>query len=109
MIKWIGLIKRKPGITEQAFSKYWKDIHAAVVLKNMPGVVRYIQNHRIKINEYDSAWDGIVELWFEDLESFRSMSRWYLSEAGKILRDDEDKFIDRSKTIDMICEEAVIK
>ena len=109
MIKLIGMIKRKPGMTEEAFSKYWKEVHASVALKHMPGIVRYIQNHRVRLNDRDPAWDGVVELWFADLESFRRMSQWYLSDDGKILRDDEDRFIDRSKTVNFISEEFVMK
>lgn len=109
MIKLIGMIKRKPGMTAEAFDRYWKDVHASVALQNMPGIIRYVQNHRVRLNDRDPAWDGVVELWFADMEAFKRMSQWYLSDAGKILRDDEDKFIDRSKTVNFICEEAVMK
>jgi uncharacterized protein (TIGR02118 family) len=109
MIKLIGMIKRKPGMTRGEFSRYWKEVHADVALRNMPGIVRYVQNHPVWLNDREPAWDGVVELWFEDLESFRRMSKWYVSEEGKILRDDEDRFIDRSKTINIISEEVVMK
>lgn len=109
MIKLIGMIKRKPGMTGEEFSKYWKEVHASVALENMPGIVRYIQNHRVRLNDRDPAWDGVVELWFADMESFRRMSQWYVSDEGKKLRDDEDRFIDRSKTVNYICEESVMK
>ncbi len=109
MIKLIGLIKRKPGMTRDEFSGYWKEVHASVALQHMPGIVRYVQNHQVKLNDREPAWDGVVELWFADLESFQKMSKWYLSDAGKVLRDDEDRFIDRSKTINFISEEVVMK
>lgn len=109
MVKLIGMIKRKPGLTPEEFSRYWKDVHASVALEQMPGIVRYVQNHRVKLNDSEPAWDGVVELWFADMASFKHMSQWYLSDAGKILRDDADQFIDRSKTVNYVCEETVMK
>jgi len=103
------MLKRKPELTQEEFSKYWKEVHADVALKNMPGIEKYIQNHPVKLNDREPAWDGVVELWFKDMESFRKMSKWYISDAGKVLRDDEDKFIDRSKVVNIISEEALMK
>jgi uncharacterized protein (TIGR02118 family) len=103
------MMKRKPGLTQDEFTKYWKEIHAFVALNNIPGLVKYVQNHKVKLNDREPVYDGIAELWFQDLESFLYMGKWYRSDEGKILRDDEAKFIDTSKMVSYVCEEAVIK
>ena len=109
MVKLIAMMKRKPGLTQDEFSKYWKEIHALVALKNIPGLEKYVQNHQVKLNDREPAYDGIAELWFKDMESFKYMSKWYRSDEGKVLRDDEARFMDTSKMVSYVCEELVIK
>jgi uncharacterized protein (TIGR02118 family) len=109
MVKLIVMMKRKPGLTPDEFSKYWKEVHASVALNNIPGLLKYIQNHKVKLNDRETVYDGIAELWFNDLDSFRDMGKWYRSDAGKILSDDEAKFIDTSKIVSSVCEEIVMK
>jgi uncharacterized protein (TIGR02118 family) len=108
LIKLIVMMKRKPGLTRDEFSKYWKEIHAFVALKNIPGLVKYVQNHQVKLNDREPAYDGIAELWFKDLESFRDMGKWYKSDAGRVLRDDEARFMHTGKVVSYVCEEFVI-
>lgn len=109
MIKTVIIMKRKPGISTEEFESYWKEKHAPLVLKTIPGLVKYVQNHRVKLSDREPVYDGVAELWYEDLDSFKAMSRWYRSDEGKVLRDDEAKFMDTSNVISYICEEVVIK
>jgi uncharacterized protein (TIGR02118 family) len=109
LIKTIIIMKRKPGLSQEEFSKYWKEKHAPLVLKTIPGLIKYVQNHRVKLSDREPVYDGVAELWYKDLDSFRFMSKWYRSDEGKILRDDEAKFMDTSNVISYICEEVFIK
>ena len=109
MVKLIIIMKRKPGLTQDEFAKYWIEVHGPLVLKVIPGIVKYVQNHRVKLNDREPAYDGIAELWFKDLESFKHVNKWYRSDEGKALRDDEAKFMDVGKMINYVCEELVMK
>ena len=109
MIKLILTLKRKPGLTQEEFSRYWKETHAPLALEHSPGLEKYVQNHFVRLNDKEPPYDGIAELWFKDMDSLRTANTWYTSDKGKILRDDEARFLDTSKMVRFICKEAIIK
>lgn len=110
MIKLIALVKRKPGMTLEEFSRYWENKHGPLVARVFPGVRKYVQNHPARLpGGGEPKVDGVVELWFDDLASFRAASDFYLGEKGKVIRDDEEKFIDRSQMVFFVAQERVIK
>ena len=53
--------------------------------------------------------DGVAEIWYNDLDSWRVAADFYLSNEGKVIRNDEKKFIDTSKMITFVAEEKVIQ
>ena len=67
MIKNIGLLTRKDGLSHQDFVTHWYEVHAALA-HAVPGVRRYVQSHilgertRPDIPETDVEIDGIAEL-----------------------------------------------
>lgn len=109
MIKLIGLVKRKPGMTQEEFTRYWREKHGPLVARVFPGVKRYVQNHPVKLpGGGQPRVDGVIELWFEDPKAFQAASDFYLGEKGKVIRDDEEKFIDRSQMVFFVAEEKVV-
>ena len=110
MVKVIGMIKRKPGMTIEEFSDYWYKNHAPLVLSIVPGVIKYVQNHILRLSPSgEPKFDGAAEIWFEDLESWQKFRDWYRSDDGKALREDEERFLDASQMVALITEERVIK
>jgi len=107
LIKAITLIRRKSGLTAREFKEYWRDEHVKVI-KRLPGIRRYVQNHPLPEN-YSSGtpvYDGVAELWGEDTRTFKAMAA---SEAYQQVQTDEEKFIDR-KTLELILtSETVLK
>src|ERR1700693_4824706 len=96
MIKLVYCITRRPGMTLEEFSHYWRDVHGPIG-RRIPGLRRLVQSHRVP----DSAdlaspnFDGMAELWFDDLaalETAQRSSEWLASTA------DEAKFIDRNRS-----------
>jgi len=67
MIKVLGLLTRKDGITHEQFVKHWLEIHAPLA-HAVPGIRRYVQSHildtrtRPDIPETAVQVDGIAEL-----------------------------------------------
>ena len=49
MIKSIALAHRKTGLTREEYNRYWKEQHAPLAAKLIPGVRKYVQNHFVEI------------------------------------------------------------
>ena len=100
MIKVLSLLTRKDGISHIEFVRHWFDIHGPLA-HAVPGIRRYVQSHitdtrsRPDILETDVAVDGIAELWYDDLESFKRAST---TAEMKALTDDGALFIGQIKT-----------
>ena len=108
MIKSIGLLTRKAGLTHEAFVKHWLEVHAPLA-HAVPGVRRYVQSHivaertRPDIPTTDVEIDGIAELWYDDRDA---MERANASPEAERLHADGALFIGRIKSF--ITEEKVI-
>ena len=100
MIKALGLLTRKEGMTHEEFVKHWYEIHGPLALA-VPGIRRYVQSHitgtrsRPDIPETDVDVDGIAELWYDDMEA---MKRAGASPEMKRLTDDGALFIGKIKS-----------
>lgn len=106
MIKMITLLTRKPGMSREEFSKYWLHPHGDLILKTVPGIKKYIQNPAI-INDREYVCDGIAEGWFDDMDALRKALK---ALQADIIREDEEKFLDRSKTTSiLVVDEREIK
>ncbi len=108
MVKLMALIFKKPGLTDEEFKIYWREKHAALAGKIIPGLRKYTQNHFIKLPGSKYEGDGFVEIWFDDLEAAKKYFEWRQTPSARPLLEDEDKFLDRSKTIRYIVEEHFI-
>ena len=108
MIKSIGLLTRKEGMTHEQFVKHWVDVHAPLA-HAVPGIRRYVQSHIVEerrrpdIDALDVEIDGIAELWYDDREA---MARALATPEAKALHADGALFIGRIKSYTI--EEKVI-
>ena len=97
LIKRMSTLKRRPDVSAEKFQEEWFDVHS-VLLKRLPQVKGYTQNlifdrshGRGKPAKYDDlAIDGIVELWFTDVDS---LNAGFGSDAGKTLMTHASEFI----------------
>ena len=66
MIKRISLVRRKEGMSRDAFLAHWMGAHADIV-RQLPGLrgLRFGVVHRW--SPEDLAWDGVGELWFDSI------------------------------------------
>lgn len=109
MVKSMTLFKRKAGISLEEFNRYWKEDHGPMVLNILPGVRKYVQSHVVDLGKGEPKYDGAAEVWFDDVESYKRAAAFYLSAKGQVIRDDEAKFIDKSKMLVIVVEERVMK
>ena len=102
MIKLIVAVKRRVGMTPEAFQTYWKHTHAPKVKAaacSARYVKRYVQCHTLLSDYADNNapdFDGTAELWFDsiaDKEAFYSDPE-YLRDIAP----DEPNFADMKTT-----------
>lgn len=110
MIKLIINAVRKPGMSHQAFSEYWRNQHGPLV-KSVPEFTRhirkYVQCHLAGDGVPLGAtgnFDGVAELWFDNIAAMEQA----FSEPRylEIIRPDELKFVDLPKCVSLITEEV---
>ncbi len=107
MIKTIALAYRRPGMTREEYNKYWLEQHAPLAAKLIPGVRRYVQNHLVEVPGQQYQGDGIVEMWYDDVESWqKSMAS---IRANRELMEDGDKFCQIKPGGLWVVQEHVIK
>lgn len=88
MLKVISVIKRKAGMSQEAFLKAWKEVHAAMS-HDVPGVRGFVLNEIVRelsrddVPDMPGRIDGIAEAWFDDREAMRvshatpQAQRWF--------------------------------
>ncbi len=106
MVKLVYCLRRKPGLSWEEFSQYWRDVHAPLVAARaeLLGIKRYVQVRTLDNPAIHAAmqarndgspepFDGVAELWFDDSALSGAQSE-EAARAGQELLDDERKFID---------------
>src|SRR2546426_10611200 len=86
MLKLVYCITRRPGMSLEEFSRYWRDVHGPIG-RRIPGLRRLVQSHPVpQPGDLPApAFDGMAELWFDDmvaLEVARQSPEWRGSGAG---------------------------
>jgi uncharacterized protein (TIGR02118 family) len=88
------------------FSRYWREVHGPLG-RRIPGLRRLVQSHPVHDPEQGQApsFDGMAELWFDDLPALRAARQSPEWEASS---RDEANFIDPSRTALFVTEEREI-
>ena len=108
MIKTIALIYRKEGISREEFARHYEESHAPLALKLFPQIKKYVRNHIVDVPGMEGpTFDCVSVFWFDSIEDAAAVAEMAQSEAGQAIRDDEDKFMDSSKTISFMVDERI--
>ncbi len=110
----IGL-KRRPGMSVEAFRDYYESIHTRVAGKyTQPGMCYYARRYLDPLPQLDTKvvhepeFDVITELWYDDRKAADGLI-WMVSK-GKLPADvfeDERNLFDRPKTRYFVTTECV--
>ena len=108
MIKLTFCLVRRPELTREAFQDYWINTHAPLVasVREVLRIRRYVQMHSLPAEVSQDlraarhgpeGFDGVAQLWWD---SFEDMARAdpAAADAGRLLLEDERKFIDLPKS-----------
>ena len=106
MIKLVYCFTKKPGLTDEEFFRYWKNVHGPIGAR-IPGLRKLVQSRRLTVPGDIRApdYDGMAELWFDDVEALlasRQSLEWNASSK------DEANFIDHNRVAYFLSEEHII-
>lgn len=106
MIKSVVLLKKRPDLSFDAFTDYWRNEHPRVV-EQLPGIRRYVQSHVVQsIQPQPAPFDGIGEAWFDDEAALHAVRT---SEGFAKLISDERNFLDTAVRPALLVREVVIR
>jgi uncharacterized protein (TIGR02118 family) len=106
MIKLSFCLRRLPRLSREEFQKYWFETHGPLVRKHADAlrIRRYVQTHTLIGDAADSlrasrggpaGYDGVAELWWASEDDVAAALATPAGiEAGRVLLEDERKFID---------------
>lgn len=101
MIKLVNLVSRKDDYTHEEFVERWMGEHAEMA-KDLPGLQKYVTS--LPTAPEHSDYDGIVELYFEDMGALKAA---FDSDTGESVNADAAEFIDMEQGPTMFVEEQV--
>ncbi|WP_062380454.1 EthD domain-containing protein [Pseudomonas abietaniphila] len=121
MVKLIFMLKRKAGITPQAFRDHYESSHVKLAQKYIGHLLeRYVRNYPVQAvlnpsNQakatapvpFTSEYDVITEMYLKDSLAVEEMSRIFNDpDINPILVEDELKFLDRASTLMLVCDQV---
>ena len=120
VLKLTFCLRRLSMLSLAEFQDYWLHKHGPLVrsLQRALGMLRYEQLHRLagdladgirRVRGAPEPYDGVAELWWESEEAYRAARRTpEAREAGRVLLEDEAKFIDLARSPIWLNREEVI-
>jgi hypothetical protein len=107
--KIVALIPRRPDLTPEEFRAIYEGEHAPLFHRTIPdavaaAIVGYSQDHAVALGRGEPAYDCVTEIGFADLAGVRVWSDWYLGPEGRVLRDDEERFMDVARRVVVVTE-----
>lgn len=97
MLKTLGFIPRRSDFPRAAFREYYETQHAPLALQHIRVFAKYVRNHIVRGVPHEPGFDCLSEFWFDEPGAAASIGEWLASPAGQVLREDEAKFMDRSR------------
>ena len=105
MIKLTFCLRRLPSLSRAEFQAYWFEKHAPLVasVKDALRIRRYVQLHSLpvatsaglrQVRAGPEGYDGVAQLWWDNFEAMTRRGDAKAAEAGRLLLEDERKFID---------------
>jgi uncharacterized protein (TIGR02118 family) len=106
VVKLVYCICRKPGLSREAFIRYWAEVHGPIGAR-IPGLRRLVQSYALALpqDRQPADFDGMAELWFEDVATVlaaRQSAAWAAATA------DEVNFVDPTRSVYFLSEERQI-
>ncbi len=120
MIKLVYIIRKRDDVSDKEFHDYWLNKHGPLVasVAKANRARKYIQSHTIlpetaasmsQSRKMAPIYEGITEVWWDSVEDLTAGgSTPEGQEAGRLLLQDEAKFIDFQRSTIFFTEEHPI-
>jgi uncharacterized protein (TIGR02118 family) len=112
MFKCMALLRRKEGLSREAFVEYYETRHAPLIRRLLPGIAEYRRNYVDMEGAFlfpgapAIDFHVITELWFADRAAYDAfVSAAAEPEVARQIGEDEENLFDRSATRMMVVEE----
>ena len=115
MIKMVGLLKRRPGMSVDAFRAYYESTHRRIGEKVLAGyATRYVRRYLNPSRDSGAAtfgeegdFDVILEVWYPDeAAAAAALEHQSLPDVAREILDDEMRLFDREKNRFFVLEEV---
>jgi uncharacterized protein (TIGR02118 family) len=122
LVKLVYCVRKRSDLSGEEFRRYWLEQHGPLVRSlwesgRLPGMVRYVQSHT-DMDASESVrgsrgakppYDGITEVWMDpSKQGGDDAVRAASVETGKILLEDESKFIEFAESAVFMTREHTI-
>ena len=106
MIKTVGLLKRRPGMSAEEFRSYYETTHRLIGEKYLAGYAcRYMRRFLNPTSDpgaatfgADGDFDVILEIWYPDRATYKAVGkRLSAPDAAAEILADELKLFDRAR------------
>lgn len=119
MIKLTFALVRRSEFTRESFQDYWFNTHAPLVasVREALRIRRYVQLHSLPaefsaslraVRGGPDSFDGVAQLWWDSFEDMAVTDDEAAKAAGRLLLEDEQRFVDLSRSPLWWGEERVI-
>lgn len=103
--KILMFLKRRPGMSPQAFRDYYEGVHSKFGEKYAAGVCRYVRRYIEPLpgspadKDHELDYDVLTETWFDDRSAFERVAAHLSSgELPAEVLADEERLFDRPKS-----------
>jgi uncharacterized protein (TIGR02118 family) len=86
MLKIIAPFRFRTDKPYEECVRYWLEEHKKIVESNMPECRKYVQNLTVPVKSQAWPFDGVAEIWFDDMAAIKRTFQGPLAEA---VRQDE--------------------
>jgi uncharacterized protein (TIGR02118 family) len=96
VVKVLLFIRRKDGLSREAFRERYESGHAPLARRTLPLLRRYARNYvTAESPGWEPDFDVVTEFWFDSWEDWETTKAFAASEPGQVLANDEEVFMDR--------------
>jgi len=106
MIKLVYCIRKKAGLSDEEFFRYWEKVHGPMGAR-IPGLRKLVQSRRLTIpgDKHRPDYYGMAELWLDDVKALLAARQ---SPEWKTSTEDEANFLNHNQVAYFVAEERTL-
>ena len=105
MLKLVGVVHKRAGMSTEEFRQYWLETHAPIVAK-IPGLRKYTLVYaNAGLDGTPPPFDGLAEMWFDDEASLEMAMA--SPEVGAAMADNKN-LLDEDRLQILVAEDVSI-